>query len=272
MIFFNSSMPRSGSTLLQNILGQNPDTHVTPTDGGLELLYGARVNYTNNAEFNAQDPEQMQAAWRGFCKGGLEGYAAGLSNKPNTCIKSRGIGEQFDWFSNFMGEDPKVIVMVRNVKSILASHEKMFRTNPEKAQQVHNPSEMRGLTTESRVQQWIQGPPVGLALQRLQQMKLQEIDKKCLYIRFEDLTKYPETEISRVYDYLGLPTFKHDFNNVEQLTQEDDALYGMGPGLHVIRPKVESIKPDYLDVLGEQLCKGIDEMCAGYQQDYGYRG
>ena len=58
-IFFQSSMPRSGSTLLQNIIGQNPDFYVTPTSGVLELLYAARVNYTNSPEFKAQDRELM---------------------------------------------------------------------------------------------------------------------------------------------------------------------------------------------------------------------
>ena len=131
MILFNSSMPRSGSTLIQNILGQNPDIHVTPTDGFLELIYGARVNYTNNAEFKAQDQDQMIKAWRMFCNEGMKGYAKGLSDKPNTCIKSRGIGANYNWFEAFMGEEPKVICMVRNVKDILSSMEKMHRANNE---------------------------------------------------------------------------------------------------------------------------------------------
>ena len=38
-IFFQSSLPRAGSTLLQNILGQNPNFYVTPTSGVLELLF-----------------------------------------------------------------------------------------------------------------------------------------------------------------------------------------------------------------------------------------
>ena len=45
-IFFQSSLPRSGSTLLQNILAQNPDFYATPTSGVLELLYAARANYS----------------------------------------------------------------------------------------------------------------------------------------------------------------------------------------------------------------------------------
>ena len=57
MIFFNSSMPRSGSTLIQNILGQNPDIHSTPTDGFLELIYAARVNFT---ELIAKRPNPLK--------------------------------------------------------------------------------------------------------------------------------------------------------------------------------------------------------------------
>ena len=270
MKLFNSSMPRSGSTLMQNILGQNPDIHVTPTDGFLELIYGARVNFTNNAEFKAQDQDQMMSAWRGFCKQGMDGYCNGLSNKPHTCIKSRGIGANYNWFKAFMGEDPKVIVMVRDVKAILASMEKIHRKNPEKAQSIENPSTMTGLTTESRVQQWLQGPPVGLALQRLQQMRADGTANKCLIVRFEDFTSHPDLVMRKVYEYLSLPDFKHDFNNVQQLTQEDDAVYGLTKDLHSVRQKVEPLKADYLDILGQGLCNHIDEICRGYQQDFGY--
>jgi len=263
-------MPRSGSTLMQNILGQNPDIHVTPTDGFLELIYGARVNFTNNAEFKAQDQNQMISAWRGFCKSGMDGYCKGLSDKQHTCIKSRGIGANYNWFKAFMNEDPKVIVMVRDLKAILASMEKIHRKNPEKAQSIENPSNMSGLTTEGRVQQWLQGPPVGLALQRLQQMKTEGITNKCLVVRFEDLTSHPEQIMSKVYEYLTLPTFRHDFNNVEQITKEDDAVYGLTPDLHNVRKKVEPLKSDYMNILGKGLCDWIDESCNGYQHDYGY--
>lgn len=263
-------MPRSGSTLIQNILGQNPGIHVTPTDGFLELIYGARVNYTSNAEFKAQDSEQMKRAWKGFCFGGIKGYVSGLSDKPNTCIKSRGIGANYNWFASFMGEDPKVICMVRNVKSVLASMEKLFRATPEQARFIENASEMRGLTTESRVQQWLQGPPVGLALQRFGQMALEGISDKCLFVRFEDLTRNPDVEMKRVYGYLGLPGYEHNFNNIEQITKEDDAIYGLTPTLHKVKSKVEYIEPDYKDILGTNLCKWIDSTCQGYQEDNNY--
>jgi hypothetical protein len=43
-IFYQISMPRSGSTLLQNILTRNPDFYVTSTSRLLELIFGARLN------------------------------------------------------------------------------------------------------------------------------------------------------------------------------------------------------------------------------------
>ena len=80
--FYQSSMPRAGSTLLQNILAQNPDFYVTPTSGLLELVFGARLNYTNSPEFKAQDAVQMKKAFLAFSRAGMEAYFKALTDKP----------------------------------------------------------------------------------------------------------------------------------------------------------------------------------------------
>ena len=80
-IFFQSSLPRAGSTLLQNILGQNPDFYVTPTSGVLELLFAARNNYTNDKAFQAQDPKLMKKGWLSFCRQGIKGFFNGITDK-----------------------------------------------------------------------------------------------------------------------------------------------------------------------------------------------
>ena len=91
-----------------------------------------------------------------------------------------------------------------------------------------------------------------------------------MFIRFEDLTQNPSLEIKKIYEYLGLSEFIHDFSHVEQLTKEDDVIYGMAPDLHTIRPVVEYKIPDYKEVLGSQLCKWIDQSCVGYQDIHNY--
>ncbi len=79
-LFFQSSLPRAGSTLLQNILAQNPDIYATPTSGVLELVYAARANYSNSPEFKAQDPELMKNAFLSFCKEGLTGFYESITD------------------------------------------------------------------------------------------------------------------------------------------------------------------------------------------------
>ena len=269
-IFFNSSMPRSMSTLLQCILNQNPDICATPTDPVLEYLYGARMNYTNTPEVKAIDKDLALKTWRGFCWNGLRGYADAYTDNLNICIKTRGATIHHDWFSSFMPYEPKMICMVRNLKSIISSMEKLYRTNQENHQDIQNHAEMKGTSTPKRVDIWFASPPVGLALERLQQCFLEGINKKVLYIRAEDLTSYPQREMKKVYDYLGLQEYRHDFNNVEQTVKEDDAVYGLTPTLHTIRREVQPLTPDYDKVLGKQVCDWIDNTFAWYQQGFGY--
>lgn len=270
MIFYNSSMPRAGSTLLQNILAQNPDIHATPTDGVLELLFGARKNYTECPEFKAQDQGDMLGAWRGFCRGGLKGYVSALSTRPNTCIKSRGIGIHLEWFQAFMGEQPKVICMVRNAKAVFSSYEKLFRAAQESHQGIQNHAQLQGTTAEKRVALWLRSAPIGLAMERFAEMRLRGTQGHCLIVRYEDLTKDPEAELHRIYEYLELEQYTHDFDRVAQVTQEDDVVFGMAPALHVVKPRVESPVNDWQEVLGRSVCEQIDVACAEYQQAYGY--
>ena len=78
-IYFQSSLPRAGSTLFQNVMAQNPDFYVTPTSGVLELVFAARNNYTNSPEFKAQDSHLMKQGFLSFCKHGVEGFFNGIT-------------------------------------------------------------------------------------------------------------------------------------------------------------------------------------------------
>jgi len=268
-IFFQSSMPRAGSTLLQNILAQNPAFHVTPTSGLLELIFGARLNYTNSAEFKAQDAALMKKAFLAFSKAGMQAYCEALTDKPYVIDKSRGWGVHFDLLQMIMGEEPKIICLVRDLRQILSSMEKKFRQNPDKYRPVENHSNLTGTTTFKRAMIALQSPPVGLAIDRLIEVHQRGWNKKMLFLRFEDLTLKPEETMQKLYGYLGVPVYEHNFGKVEQVTQEDDQVFGI-PGLHEIRPKVEPLKSDYLDVLGHDTVNFVQKQYGWYFQYFGY--
>lgn len=270
-IFFQSSLPRSGSTLFQNIIAQRPDFFATPTDGTLELLYAARQNYTESPEFKAQDPEVMEKGFKGFCHDGLTGFFRSVTDKPYVMCKSRGWGIHRDFLHSFY-PDPKIIILVRDMRDILASMEKKFRANPLKADSVLNWANMQGTTTPKRVDQWLATPPVGLAFERLSEIFRQGIDKHCHFVKYEDLVAHPKTTMTLVYQFLEVSDYQHDFDNVEQVTKEDDEVYGIY-GDHRIRRKVEWRKSDAERVLGRDVCKWVkdNETFKWYNNRFDYR-
>jgi sulfotransferase len=268
-IFFQSSFPRAGSTLLQNILGQNPDFYATPTSGALELIFGARLNYTNSPEFKAQDAAEMKKAFLAFSKAGLEAYFGALTDRPCVIDKSRGWGIHYDLLSMILGEPPKIICMVRDLRQILASMEKNFRKNPDKSRPIENHSNLTGTTTFKRAIIHSQSAPVGLALDRLAEIHHRGWHQSMLFVRYEDLTTRPADTMKMVYAYLDVPEFQHDFDHVAQLTREDDQVHGV-PGLHTIRPKVEPLQKDYMEILGRDAVLWIQKTHAWYFNLLGY--
>lgn len=269
-IFFQSSMPRSLSTLFQNLISQNPDFYVTPTSGTLELLYAARNNYTNSPEFKAQDAELMQKGFAGFCKGGLHGFFDSITDKKYVLDKSRGWGVYKGFLDSFY-PDAKVICLVRNLKDVVASYEKIYRKNQHQADPIRNDSNGRGTTLPKRVDEWMHPTnTIGRAVERISEMMTLGYDSKVLFIKSEDLCLYPESTMVKVYDYLEVPYFSHDFDNIEQLTQEDDNVYGLGAGLHTIRPKLEMKPSDADKVLDTHVRQWLYDTYRWYYQKFNY--
>lgn len=270
-LFFQSSMPRALSTMLQNIIGQNPDFYVTPTSGVLELVFGARGNFTSSPEFKAQDSELMTKGFIGFCKSGIEGYYNAITDKKYVLDKSRGWGVYRGFLDTFY-PNPKIICMVRNLKDVVASYEKIYRKNQVKADPIRNDSEARGTTIHKRVDEWMHPQnTIGRAVERIFEMNRLGYDDKILFVKAEDLCLYPDSEMIRIYQYLDVPYFKHDFDNIEQITTEDDSIYGLSKDLHQIRPSL-NMKPSDADaILGKDITKWLHENYKWYYDKFNYQ-
>ena len=267
-IAFQSSLPRSGSTLFSNLVGQNPVFDVTPTSGLLDLLKGARHYFSQGIEFQAQEPQLMDKAFAGFCRGGLEGYAAGLTDKPWLLDKSRGWGIHYPFLDAFY-PNPKIICMVRDPVDIFCSMERNLRKAKLRNPGLVKPEKMLNTSLEKRLDYWSNSDPVGLALEHLQDILRQGIDRQMLFIRYEDLCLDPQPELDRFYAYLGIESYSHhDFNNVEQITQEDDRVYGIF-GDHTIHNKVSLQPSQALDILGKPLCDKIRQRYSWLYERFG---
>ena len=269
-IFFNSSLPRSGSTLFQNIVAQNPDFYSTPTSGVYDLLLNAKAYYQSSPEFKAQDGNLMDKGFFNFCQKGYFAFFEAITDKKYVLDKNRGLGIHLPLSKLFMPHEPKVVCMVRDLRAVYASMEKNFRKNPHRENYIQNPAQMQGTTLEKRVDLWASGPPVGITLDRLKDIFSQKLDKQMLFIRYEDLMDNPEREMKRFYDYLGLPNYEaHDFVKITQHTHENDKFHGIY-GDHQLRPEFKRNEDDFNEVLGYQLCQNIKNTYQWFFDKFNY--
>ena len=75
--------------------------------------------------------------------------------------------------------------------------------------------------------------------------------------------------MERIYEYLEIDSYNHNFKNVEQSTKEDDTVYGIY-GDHKINPVVTNLPQDYIDVLGVKTCDYIKEVGEFYFKYFKY--
>lgn len=268
-IFFQCSLPRSGSTLLQNLIGQNPDFFVTPTSGLLELIHGTRNSYSSANEFKAEvDKESAKKAFLEFCNAGMHGYAKTKTSKKYFLDKGRGWAYYLNFIELVMPYQPKIICMVRDLRDIFSSMEKLFRRNPEKEIGFVNWQDLRNVTLSKRIDSYSTGIPIGIALERLQHVFEIGNAHKILFVKYEDFCLRPNVEMARIYNYLEIPHFEHNFDSIAQITKEDDGIYIMTD--HTIRNSLGMKMSDAKQILGDAICDWIYQRYQWFYHEFKY--
>lgn len=251
-VHFVSGLPFSGSTLLCNLLSQNPLVHATGSSGMHMLGHNAR-NYFDSEEFKSlPDPSQGVRLYENFVRAGIENAYEGITPRPIVVDKSRAwIGYLDSLFRLF--PEAKIIVPVRDIRGVVSSFERKFRKNPHCIHGIEKASPANWTTPERRVKSILENPPVSVAIERVHAS--QRFSDKILYVHFEDLTSDPETTMSVVWEYLGVEPPRHDFNNVKQYTDEIEVAYPYGD--HTIRSSVQPVPERWHDYYDPSLSSMI---------------
>jgi sulfotransferase len=254
-IHYITGTPRSCSTLLCNILAQNPKFHSTASSGLIDLIYPARKNLSDLGEFKSMNPQDAENMFCDWARGGISNAFNSLTDRPVVFDKGRSWIGYLDLLFNLF-PDAKVIVPIRDVRGILTSMEKIRRKHPAYFEAEEHPA-TNFTTIERRVQAWLSSPKVGIAIERLFEASGRFKDK-IHFVHAEDLTSNPKQTIKKIYDYLDEEYFEHDFNNVEQYTKEHDGVW-WPHGDHSIRNEVKPLKKEWNEILGKSLAEAINQ-------------
>lgn len=256
-IHFISGMPRSGSTLLCNILAQNPRLHCTHTSGCMDVMFGVRNQWDKLVEHQAHPDDECKLR---VLRGILEAYYE-TCPKPVILEKCRGWVSQLEMAEAVLDRKAKVLVPVRSVAEVVASMERLHRKTAAIRQppgEAENYFQMQ--TVQGRAEAWLApGAVVGLALNRIRDAIARGFCDRLHFVSFEQLTASPRTTLESIYAFLDEPPYRHDFERVEQVTTEDDGVHGY-VGLHDIRTSVLPVEPRAETVLGPELARRLNSI------------
>ncbi len=256
-------LPRSGSTLLINILGQNPDFITSASSPLSSIISSMSLGlYESDVGRAYRDQEDLKRRIYAAQRAALLAYIH-TSGREYYIDKGRSWVELYPLLKKLSSfdEEIKIIAPIRDLRGVICSMEKLWRANP-LFTAVYTGQGRKNTTLRQRIRNWIDSEPVGMSMLRLNDACLKGIDKHINFIRYEDLIYRPYTHIVRIYNYLGIKYFDHDFDNVKRLTDEHDAVYGIY-GNHAIREgKViyrdpEKEYEEWVKVLGRDIVKEL---------------
>ena len=249
-LHFISGLPRAGATLLCNILAQNPRFHTSSPPGILDVMFLVRRQWNQVVEFKATPNEKGKLR---VLRGVLDSfYSAGGVSQPVIFDKSRAWLGMIEMAETLFQTQARILVPVRDVRDVLASLEKIWRSNQHMRQVTE--SAARGPAWETvggRCALWLQGDqPVGLCYNRIKDAITRGYSDRLHFVDYTQLTQRPGEVLDGIYEFLGEEDFQHDFNNISQVTTDFDEMYEV-PGLPALRPRIEAAnQPQWPMVLG----------------------
>ena len=231
-----SGFPRAGTTLLMNVLAQNPRFYTTPTSGLVTSVIHVRDNWRENENYMSSDESYIYPKIKTMIKGMMDGfYQEALNNNRIPIDKNRFWTNQVDLLDEIFDTKVKFIFPIRNVIDCLISFEKMVRKSRINNRVATN--KINELTTLGRAENYLSNEGVlGLPILGLREILYRKEWDRLILVPFNDLLNYPELSLKRLYHQLELEYYEHDVNNVKQIIIEHDMFHGFAPNsLHKIK-------------------------------------
>lgn len=227
LIHFCGGLPRSGSTILMNILQQNPRIFTTGSCALYEILQEKILVKARYSEtFQAMSADQADRAMYGLIHGATRGWFEALTDKPTVISKRHGWSSLFHLFPH-----SKFICVVRDLRDIAESFERVNQ----KTRALHTFSNSNVMLPAMHIHEkykyyFDEANALSVNLQtevpRLMEV-FKEQKNRVMFLRYEDFTKEPFIMLNKVYNFLHESYYEHDLNNIQQsmLVEHDHAYF-----------------------------------------------
>lgn len=256
---FESGLPRSGSTLLSAILNQNPEIHCGAISPVLEIMYYTE-QYFEKSEQALAYPKPKQH--HKIISSVIDNYYSERL-EPIICDKCRAWPNNVDRIQKYITKTPKILCPVRDVLEILASFIQMIHRNSNQLSFVDKALIEKGCTpTDDNRCDYLMSPEgiVDQSLYAFGEGFNKNCEKYMHIIEYNDLVNQPERTFKKIYEFLELPYYAHDFDNIiHKYRERDDDVYGL-TDMHEVRKRIQKVSKRPEEVLSDYILNKYSNM------------
>lgn len=252
---FLAGLPRTGNTVLGSLLNQNPLIYVSPISPIPSYLYN--LEYFNNTDentINFKDKKPLHNVKQNVINNFYQNI-----DKPIVIDRNKAWGT-LDHFFNAQQSitlEPKIIFTIRPIIEILTSFMNILPDNSYLDTEMARSNwwYKNYLTKNDNRCDYLMRPygQIDLILTTINQITNPEYKDNFCLIQYDEIVNTPDNAMKKIYEFLGLPNYKHDFNNIVKLETEDTTITYLPPDLHNIRPQLNKVSKDPKEVLSEYV-------------------
>lgn len=260
-----SGLPRSGSTVVCNILAQHPELNATASSPLCSIVQNMRRQWSDDPFLLSQLDDNFEDTYDRLRRSTVAFMDEwGKSKKSHTIDKNRGWLFCVETLKNLYPEF-KMIVCLRDLREIYASIEKQHR----KTMLLDFPDHMEHNLVDARAASLfadtgIIGSPVK-AMYNVGDVP--EISKHLFYLRFEDLLSDPNATLKSLTQWIGLEDHAFNLKKIKQVTKESDSYYRFKYP-HRIKSKFESPNTNLSDFSPRILAQVLNQFNWYYANFY----
>lgn len=241
-----SGLPRTGSTLLKTILGQNPDIHAEGNSAVCQLMWDVQQSCRGNC-YEQLEANHRTNTQRELCASIPATYYKHV-NKRIVLDKCRAwhVPSNIRMLFEYTDQDPRIIVLERPLAEIVRSFLYLHKINNQ-------------LTNQAYFERYIlenQEPLMG-PLKELKWAK-ENNHGEFLFISYAEILNETDQVLDRIYDFIDEPRYQHDLSNIVGGLQEDDNFYHL-PGMHDVRPTI-GLRDTSEIILSDECLRQIEEV------------
>jgi len=256
--FFLAGLQRSGATILSSVLNQNPNVWVSPASPLFRFMKKAlpfhneieALDYDRNAAIN----NTIMAMPHSFY---ADKEAKHIIDKNLNWPSDAGV----EIIGKYITKNVKIICPVRNILDILASFDTIINLNPESNNnkidiQVIEESQSH-LPMADRRAEWLMryDKDIPLCLGYLRYAMIPEFRHIFHFVEYDEFITNPQQEIEKVYEFLGIEKYNHEFENIEDPTGISELSFTGIKNLHKIRPSIKKISKNPEDIFLPETIK-----------------